>query len=136
MRPERLEVEGFTAFRETTTVDFEGADLFALTGPTGAGKSSLIDAMTFALYGSIPRLDKKAVAPIVSQGLLQARVRLDFTVDGVGYTAVRVVRVAGQGATTKEARLERRDADGGTETRAGDAKALSAAVTDLLGLSF
>ena len=84
MRPERLEVEGFTAFREPTVVDFEGADLFAFAGPTGAGKSSLIDAMTFALYGSIPRLDKKAVAPVISQGLLQARVRLDFTVDGVG----------------------------------------------------
>ena len=136
MRPERLEVEGFTAFREPTVVDFEGADLFALAGPTGAGKSSLIDAMTFALYGSIPRLDKKAVAPIISQGLLQARVRLDFTVAGVGYTAVRVVRVQGQGATTKEARLERRDADGATETVAGDAKALTAEVTDLLGLTF
>jgi exonuclease SbcC len=131
MRPERLELEGFTAFREPTVVDFEGAELFAFAGPTGAGKSSLIDAMTFALYGSIPRLDKKAVAPIISQGLLQARVRLDFTVDGVGYTAVRVVRVAGSGATTKEARLER---DG--EVLAGDAKALTAAVTELLGLSF
>jgi exonuclease SbcC len=136
MRPERLEVEGFTAFREATVVDFEGADLFAFAGPTGAGKSSLIDAMTFALYGSIPRLDKKAVAPIISQGLLQARVRLDFTVDGVGYTAVRVVRAAGSGATTKEARLERRDADGATETLAGDAKALTAEVETLLGLSF
>ena len=86
MRPERLEVEGFTAFREPVAVDFDGADLFAFTGPTGSGKSSLIDAMTFALYGSIPRLDKKAVAPVISQGLLQARVRLDFTVGDVGYT--------------------------------------------------
>src|SRR5215203_125533 len=136
MRPERLELDGFTAFREPTTVDFEGAELFAFTGPTGAGKSSLIDAMTFALYGSIPRLDKKAVAPVISQGLLQARVRLDFTVAGAGYTAVRVVRASGQGATTKEARLERRDADGSSEVVAGDAKALTGAVADLLGLSF
>ncbi len=136
MRPERLEVEGFTAFRELTAIDFEGADLFALAGPTGSGKSSLIDAMTFALYGSIPRLDKKAVAPVISQGLLQARVRLDFTVGEQGYTAVRVVRATAAGATTKEARLERRDHGGGGETVAGDAKALTAAVEDLLGLSF
>ena len=51
MRPVRLELEGFTAFRERTVVDFAGVDLFALTGPTGAGKSSVIDAMIFALYG-------------------------------------------------------------------------------------
>ncbi len=137
MRPERLEVEGFTAFREPTVVDFEGAELFALAGPTGSGKSSLIDAMTFALYGSVPRLGARAVAPIISQGLLQAKVRLDFTVDGAGYTAVRVVRATSTGgATTKEARLERRDADGGAETMAGDAKALTAEVEGLLGLNF
>jgi exonuclease SbcC len=136
MRPERLELEGFTAFRETVTVDFEGADLFALSGPTGAGKSSVIDAMIFALYGSVPRLGKKAVAPVISQGLQQARVRLDFTVGGDGYTAVRVVRPTKSGGTTKEARLERRFPDGSTETLVGDADALSAAVEDLLGLSF
>ncbi|HKA85339.1 MAG TPA: AAA family ATPase, partial [Acidimicrobiales bacterium] len=59
MRPQRLEVEGFTAFRGPTVVDFTGADLFALVGPTGAGKSSIIDALTFALYGSVPRLDDR-----------------------------------------------------------------------------
>lgn len=136
MRPERLELDGFTAFREPVTVDFEGAELFALSGPTGAGKSSVIDAMIFALYGSVPRLGKKAVAPVISQGLQQARVRLDFTVDGDGYTAVRVVRPTRSGGTTKEARLERRFPDGTTETIAGDADALSAAVEELLGLSF
>ena len=57
MKPVRLEVEGFTAFRKPTVVDFDGADLFALAGPTGAGKTSIIDAMTFALYGAVPRLD-------------------------------------------------------------------------------
>ncbi len=39
MRPIRLELEGFTAFRDRTVVDFDGADLFALCGPTGAGKT-------------------------------------------------------------------------------------------------
>src|SRR5690606_15605199 len=52
VRPVRLEVEGFTTFRAPTVVDFTGADLFALVGPTGSGKTSVIDALTFALYGS------------------------------------------------------------------------------------
>jgi DNA repair protein SbcC/Rad50 len=133
MRPARLEVEGFTVFRSPTVVDFEGADLFALVGPTGAGKTSIIDALTFALYGSIPRLDdRRAVAPVISQNLIEARVRLDFTVDGRPHTAVRVVRATKSGGgTTKEARLERAG-----EVLAGTADEVTEAVTGLLGLTF
>ncbi|HLM64547.1 MAG TPA: SMC family ATPase [Acidimicrobiales bacterium] len=129
----RLEIEGFTAFRAPTVVDFAGADLFALAGPTGAGKTSVIDALTFALYGSVPRLDdRRAVAPVISQNLNEARVRLDFTIDGVSHTAVRVVRATkAGGATTKEARLE-----SGGEVLAGTADEVTAAVTARLGLTF
>ncbi len=129
MRPLRLEVEGFTAFRERTSVDFEGAELFALAGPTGSGKSSLIDAVVFALYGETPRLGGRAVAPVVSTGKEQARVRLDFEVGDAAYTAVRVVRRTAAGATTREARLER-----GEHVLAGDARGLTEAVERLLGL--
>ena len=41
MRPVRLDMDGFAAFREKTTVDFTDADYFALVGPTGAGKSTV-----------------------------------------------------------------------------------------------
>lgn len=129
MRPVRLEVEGFTAFRDRTVVDFEGVDLFALCGPTGAGKTSVVDAITFALYGSVPRLDVRTVAPVVSQGALEAKVRLDFTVGGVGYSVVRVVR----DGTTREARLVR-TVDG--EPIADKARELTVAVEALLGLDY
>jgi DNA repair protein SbcC/Rad50 len=132
VRPRRLEVQGFTAFREPTVVDFAGADLFALVGPTGAGKTSIIDALTFALYGSVPRLDdRRAVAPVISQNLTEARVRLDFSVAAQEYSAVRVVRATKAGATTKEARLER-----GAEVLAGEAKEVTAAVEAVVGLGF
>ena len=55
MRPIRLDMAGFTVFREETTVDFTDADFFALVGPTGAGKSTVLDAICFALYGAVPR---------------------------------------------------------------------------------
>ncbi|MCU1454584.1 MAG: chromosome segregation protein, partial [Acidimicrobiales bacterium] len=131
MRPTRLQLQGFTAFRDHTEVDFADADLFALTGPTGAGKSSLIDAMVFALYGCVPRLDRKMVAPLLSLGKNEARVQLDFTVGGVAYTAARVVRRTKTGATTKEARLE-----SGGVVLAGNEKELTEAVERLLGLNF
>ncbi len=136
MRPRLLELEGFTSFRERTTVDFEGADLFVLTGPTGSGKSSLIDAMTFALYGAVPRYEHRAlIAPVVSQGLLEARVRLKFTVGNRDYQAVRVVRRNPNtgGATTKEARLE--DADGNVLAATADELTEYVEQT-LLGLPF
>src|SRR5437879_9442808 len=107
MRPQRLELEGFTAFRDPTIVDFDGADLFALSGPTGSGKTSVLDAMVFALYGTVPRLaDQRQVAPVIAQGMVEARVRLDFTVGADAYTATRIVRRTKSGASTAEARLE------------------------------
>ena len=107
MRPVRLEMEGFTAFRSPTVVDFEGADLFALSGATGSGKTSVLDAMVFALYGNVPRLaDQRAVAPVIAQGMAEARVRLDFTIGDETFTATRIVRRTKTGANTSEARLD------------------------------
>ena len=135
MRPEALEISGFTVFRDrepSTRLDFADADLFAFTGPTGAGKSSLIDAMIFALYGSVPRLGEKAVAPVISQGQQDARIRLDFALGERRYTAVRVVRRNSRGtATTREARLQC-----GDEVLAGNVHELDAAVERLIGLDF
>lgn len=131
MRPETLELEGFTAFRQKTRIEFGDADLFAFTGPTGAGKSSLIDAMIFALYGRVPRLGERLVEPVITKGRQEARVRLDFTLGDERYTAVRVVRRTKSGATTKEARLER-----GAEVLAGNATALDPEIRRLLGLDF
>jgi len=133
MRPTRLELEGFTAFKEPTVVDFSDADYFALVGPTGAGKSTIIDAICFALYGLVPRYESRTLVwPVITQGTLAARVRLDFTVSGQAYTAARVVKRTGTNrANTKEARLER---DG--EVIAGTADELSAEVERLIGLTF
>ena len=133
MRPTRLELEGFTAFKEPTVIDFSDAEYFALVGPTGSGKSTIIDAICFALYGLVPRYESKTLVwPVITQGALEAKVRLDFTVNGDAYTAVRVVkRMGANRANTKEARLER---DG--EVIAGTADELSDAVEELIGLSF
>jgi len=145
MRPVLLEMAGFGSFREPTTVDFTGADYFALVGPTGAGKSTVIDAMTFALYGSVPRWDNSrtvalALAPTVNRGT----VRLVFDIVGERYVVARELRRAASGAVSvRGARLERlRDPAGlgvpGEETDplADGAGAVSKAVEDLLGLPF
>ncbi|EQM86756.1 AAA family ATPase [Microbacterium maritypicum] len=60
MRLHRLEVEGFGPFRLRQIVDFDAfADdgIFLIAGRTGAGKSSILDAVCFGLYGGVPRYD-------------------------------------------------------------------------------
>jgi len=57
MRLHTLEVTAFGPFADTVTVDFDElseAGLFLLSGPTGAGKTSVLDAVCFALYGDVP----------------------------------------------------------------------------------
>ena len=57
------------------------------------GKSSIIDAICFALYGTVPRYgDDRLVAPVITQGSTEARVSLTFEIDGEEYVATRVVR--------------------------------------------
>lgn len=60
MQLHRLEVEGFGPFRARQLVDFDVfADdgIFLIAGRTGAGKSSILDAVCFALYGGVPRYE-------------------------------------------------------------------------------
>ncbi|GAA4561828.1 hypothetical protein GCM10023176_01310 [Micromonospora coerulea] len=99
MRPIRLDMAGFTVFREETTVDFTDADFFALVGPTGSGKSTVLDAICFALYGMVPRWGgARGLANALAPSATEARVRLVFESAGDRYVATRVVRRDGRGA--------------------------------------
>lgn len=60
MRIHRLEIEGFGPFLQRQTIDLDEVardGLFLIAGKTGAGKSSILDAVCFALYGSVPRYE-------------------------------------------------------------------------------
>ena len=133
MRPVNLEMEGFASFRERTVIDFEDAGLFCLFGPTGAGKSSILDAICFALYGAAPRYGAREVAPLLSQGMRKGTVTLEFTVGTGRYRALRMLRATKSGATTAEARLERLEPD--PKSLAASASALTSEIEALLGLT-
>jgi exonuclease SbcC len=138
MRPLDLELEGFAAFRERTTVDFRDADLFAIVGATGHGKSSLIDAISFALYGKVPRHGERDIAPVMTLGCNETRVAFTFELAGASYVATRVLRrkPAGDGATTRALRLEFVHDDGTTDVLAGSAREFQPAIERLIGLNF
>ena len=86
MRPIALHAEGFGVFREPVDIDFDGVDYFALVGPTGVGKSTVIDALCFALYGSVPRYgDERLTARVVSIGKQEAKCVLEMAAPKHGY---------------------------------------------------
>jgi exonuclease SbcC len=91
VRPLKLQLEGFTSFKEKLELDFSGLDLFAITGPTGAGKSSLIDAIVFALYGQVPRVGDD-YKQLISHGAERLSVLLEFAVGKDRYRIARTAR--------------------------------------------
>ena len=108
MRPVRLEMHGFAAFRDEAVVDFTDADFFVLVGATGSGKSTVIDALTFALYGTVPRWNHRSM---VMYGLaptaIRGTVRLVFDVADARYVVARDLRRTKAGVHVRNARLER-----------------------------
>ena len=144
MRPIMLDLHGFASFRDEARVDFADAEFFALVGPTGSGKSTVIDAMTFALYGSVPRWGRKgmvslALAPTVARGT----VKLVFEVDRQRYVVARELRRVGGTVHQRSASLERLDDPGGlampgdkTFPLAKDLDGVNEAVEKLLGLKY
>lgn len=108
MRPLRLRLKGFTSYRDEQQVDMADLEVFAISGPTGAGKSSLLDAMTYALYGTVERVGKH-VGQLISQGQPRLAVTLEFAVGKDRYRITRSTPAA-RGAT--RVLLERADGEG------------------------
>lgn len=129
MRPLHLEVRGFTSFREPATLDFEHRRLFAITGPTGAGKSSLLDAMTWALYGQVPRVGRET-RQLITHGAKAMAVQFEFSVRGDRY------RVSRQAPGNLGARLERQNVDTSWEPLEDRAREVTRHIEDLIGLDF
>lgn len=145
MRPILLEMDGFASFRKAISVSFEDADYFVLVGATGSGKSTIIDAITFALYGSVPRWDKEnVVAPALAPSATRGTVKLVFDAKGTRYVAMREVRRNGSTGqvSIRTARLEKLldpEALGALEDETevlASQKDVKAEVEKLLGLDF
>jgi exonuclease SbcC len=103
MRPLNLRLENFACFRgRTVELDFAPLELFAIAGPTGAGKSSLLDAIIFSLYGKVPRIGGRGAAEIISLGADRLSVAFDFCVGADSYRVTRVVRRRSAGTAQLE----------------------------------
>lgn len=146
MRIHRLEIQAFGPFAERQHIDFDALTeqgLFLLNGPTGAGKSSVLDAICYALYGSVPGTRQNA-----------KRLRSDHAPDGLvpevvcefsaGTRRLEVTRnpawnrpsKRGAGTTTEQARtLLRERVAGEWVTRSTRNDEAGAELQNLLGMN-
>ncbi len=150
MRPLRLVIDGFGTYRNPTEIDFTDVDFFALVGPTGSGKSTVIDALCFALYGTVPRWDnEREVRNALAPSANACTVSLIFELSGERYVAVRSLQRDRRGqVSTKAARLERLDSgvpataelsallEASVEQLAEGPDTVKSKVAELLGLSY
>lgn len=106
MRPLILSLTGFRSYTAATVIDFTGKSSVAVIGDTGAGKSSILEAITYALYG---RCSWNAVVqPLLADGAKAMQVDLTFTHDGQRWLASRSLRKTAA-STTPTHRLENLD---------------------------
>jgi len=146
MRLHRLRLAAFGPYAAEQVVDFDRlahGGLFLLEGPTGAGKSTILDAVTFALYGGLAgadsaddRLRSHFAAPDA-----RTEVELQWSLRGVRYQVTRSPeyrrpKKRGDGFTTEASRvhLQRRDGAAWASVSANKAEA-GELIAELVGLT-
>ncbi|HYI33529.1 MAG TPA: SMC family ATPase [Glaciibacter sp.] len=146
MRIRRLAIAGFGPYKSEQWIDFDAFrddGLFLITGKTGAGKSSILDAICYALYGSIPRFDG-AQPKLRSDHCTPddpTYVELEFSVHDVDYLVRRVpdyerVKKNGTGTTTNKGTAElSRLVDGDWQAFAVGPRVVAAELDGILSLT-
>lgn len=134
MRPLELTVDGFRSFRTSQTFDWRGRRLVGIVGPIGAGKSSILDAISFALYGKTPTFERDTRS-LIHQLADQGHVQLVFEVDAQVWRAQRGLRRKGQSGHKLE-RLSADAPDAVVEEDVQGERATRERVETLLGMGF
>ncbi|WP_328908875.1 SMC family ATPase [Streptomyces sp. NBC_00234] len=148
MRLHRLAITAFGPFGATQEVDFDAlssAGLFLLHGPTGAGKTSVLDAVCYALYGAVPGARQSPGTSLRSDHApegLPTEVCLELT---VGERRLEVTRLPAQprrkkkgtGFTTEKAqsRLREYDAEKGWRPLSRSHQEIGEELSELIGMS-
>nr|MBN1229428.1 SMC family ATPase [Anaerolineae bacterium] len=96
MIPVRLELTNFLAYRTPAPLNLSGLHLACLTGANGAGKSSLLDALTWALWG---KARARRDDDLIHTGEQEMQVRLTFAIDNTSYLVSRFRTRKGRGSS-------------------------------------
>lgn len=125
MRPRKLVVEGLRSYRQRQEITFTDG-LFAITGQTGSGKSSILEAMVFALYGA-STFDARNPKALLSDRCDEMTVSLEFLLRREKYQVTRCFSASG-----RHSMHELRGPQG--EILASKSTEVDRAIEELLGL--
>lgn len=148
MRLHRLDITAFGPFGATQEIDFDAlsaAGLFLLHGPTGAGKTSVLDAVCYALYGAVPGARQSPGTSLRSDHApadLPTEIRLELTVGGRRLEITRRPaqprpKKRGGGHTTEKAQslLRVYDPEQGWQGLSRSHQEIGEEITQLIGMS-
>ena len=136
MRPILLEIEGFNSFEKKQTIDFEkltSMGLFGIFGNTGSGKTTILDAIIYALYEKTPRESDN----IININSKKASVRYVFEIKGKGggiYEIQRSTTLSKTGG--KKAKLTKIDQDTQIVLASDKKTEVDAKIQDIIGLGY
>ncbi|MBM3982410.1 MAG: SMC family ATPase [Planctomycetes bacterium] len=91
MIPQRIKMSGFLSYKDEQEIRFGDAPLWMLSGTNGSGKSSVFDAVTFALFGH-HRGGSQSAAELINKESSALAVEFDFTSDKQLYRIKRTVK--------------------------------------------
>src|SRR5262245_37225677 len=92
MIPRRVKLKGFLCYKDEQTIDFDGtATLWMLSGLNGSGKSSIFDAVTYALFG-YHRGGSQHAHELINKETDALLVEFDFTLEGRLHRAKRTLK--------------------------------------------
>ncbi|MGW1691673.1 AAA family ATPase [Streptomyces sp. NPDC002399] len=148
MRLHRLTLTAFGPFGVTQEIDFDAlssAGIFLLHGPTGAGKTSVLDAVCYSLYGAVPGARQSPGTSLRSDHApadLPTEVKLELTVGGRRLEVTRRPaqprpKKKGSGFTTEKAQswLRAHDPDDGWQQLSRSHQEIGEEITQLIGMS-
>jgi DNA repair protein SbcC/Rad50 len=139
MIPVKLELTNFLSYRQTAVLDFHGIHLACISGANGAGKSSILDGMTWALFGrSRSKSDDDVVNRQAAAHSEAAEARLAFELEGHLYRVIRR-KQAGKSLSLEFQMAIDEGADGARRWKSlseGRLRETQAAIENLLRMNF
>jgi DNA repair exonuclease SbcCD ATPase subunit len=111
MIPQRIKLSGFLCYQDEQEIAFDGSSLWMLAGLNGSGKSTVFDAVTYALFGH-HRGGSQNAQELINKDRDGLVVEFDFLLDGLLYQARRTLKRTAKGNARSTQQVLRRDAGG------------------------